>query len=64
MKNSTNEVKEPYYEKCEKCDSDFSCFFRHATKEQKESVIMFAAKEGWREQVRVCKRRLLTPNTK
>lgn len=46
-------MKEPFYEKCGECDSDFSCFFRHATKEQKESLIVFAANEGWREQEKI-----------
>lgn len=45
---------QPYYKACEKCQEDgsgdFSCFFRHATDEQKRGVLMFAAEEGWKEQ--------------
>lgn len=43
---------QPYYKRCADCDSDFSCFFRHATPEQKEGIILFAAKEGWKEQIK------------
>jgi hypothetical protein len=46
-------MKEPFDAACDECratkDSDFSCFFRHATAEQKETIILFAAKEGWKE---------------
>ena len=45
---------QPYYKACEKCQEDgsgdFSCFFRHATDEEKRSVICSAAEEGWKEQ--------------
>lgn len=34
------------YTKCKKCDSDFSCFFKHAKNPEKERIMLEIAKEA------------------
>lgn len=50
------------YKRCGECDNDFSCFFHHATDEQKIELYKVIIREATEEQLRIInKEGLATP---